>query len=377
MDRIKILHTGDLHLGMPFTGSKLPPPIGRIRRQELRETFDRIISIAKSNKVDLMLIAGDLFEHEYCTLSDIKRIDDRFAGIPNTYVVIAPGNHDPVTLDSFYNTYKWEPNVHIFKGNNIKSFRIEELNTTVWGIGWKGKRIKRAIFEGFKAEDDGINILIAHCDVVSEGSSSDYLPMYPETLYASGVHYAALGHIHRGGRVKQGNQGTAFYCGSPEPLDFSEGGRHGIYLGTLGRDVCNVEFLPIAKRRFITERVIADAAGDTATIIETMAKTVTKHGGDNIYRFVLEGPVDTGVELDIPYLEQNLRAFHAEIKNDTYPGYDLNSLIEEGENSIAGVFVSKLMEQIKRAGDEGERTMLKRALYIGLDALGGRKVIRR
>ena len=72
MDGIKILHTGDLHLGMSFARSKLPAEIGRIRRQELWETFDRIIDTAKAEEVDLMLIAGDMFEYNYCTASDIK-----------------------------------------------------------------------------------------------------------------------------------------------------------------------------------------------------------------------------------------------------------------------------------------------------------------
>ncbi len=377
MDGIKILHTGDLHLGMSFTGSKLTPAMGRIRRQELWETFDRIIDITKKERIDILLIAGDLFEYTSCTLSDIKRINARFARVPDTYVLITPGNHDPALPDSFYNTYQWEPNVHIFRENKVRPFKIKGLNTTVWGIGWERGYIKDALLEGFKVKEDGINILMAHCDVISKGGSSKYLPVYPGDLAACGAHYIALGHIHGSKEIKHGGKGVAFYCGSPEPLDFSEGGCHGVYMGTMGTGFCDIEFLPLAKREFIIKEIIADSTGDTAVVIDAMERQIFEHGKNNIFRFLLKGSTDAGVKFDTAYLEQRVKAFYVEVKNDTYPGYDLDALIKDEQKSIVGIFTAKLLEQLDHERDPDKKAILERALYIGLDALEGRKVISR
>jgi DNA repair exonuclease SbcCD nuclease subunit len=377
MDGIKILHTGDLHLGMSFAGSKLPAGVGRIRRQELWETFDRIIQTAKAEKVDILLIAGDLFEYNYCTAADILRINDRFAKIPDIRVCIAPGNHDPVLSDSLYNTCRWQPNVHIFRSRQIQNIMLDELNTCVWGLGWDSGEIRDPLLADFEAGGGGINILLAHCDVVPKGSRSDYLPVHTGHLAGCDVDYAALGHIHKGGKIEHSGKGAAVYCGSPEPLDFSENGEHGIYLGTLGRDFCDVKFMPIAKRKFVTERIPLDAFVSQDWILEQMRTHINLAGRGNLFRFLLEGSVDPGVELDTVYMEQAVSAFHTEIRNKTLPGYDLDTVMAEGQNSIMGIFTAKILQALERETDPGKRAVLERALYIGLDALNGRKVIGR
>jgi exonuclease SbcD len=66
-----------------------------------------------------------------------------------------------------------------------------------------------------------------------------------------------------------------------------------------------------------------------------------------------------------------------EVKNNTYIGYDLDAIMEEGQNSIMGAFAARILDQLDREGDLRRRAVLERALYIGLDALNGRKVVGR
>ena len=62
---LKILHTGDIHLDSPF--SKLDARRAEIRRGELRTSFISMMQYARKNAVDLILVAGDLFDTEFVT----------------------------------------------------------------------------------------------------------------------------------------------------------------------------------------------------------------------------------------------------------------------------------------------------------------------
>ena len=56
----KILHTADFHLDSAFTA--LPEEKARLRRQEARQLTDRLVDYANDHGVELLLLAGDLFD---------------------------------------------------------------------------------------------------------------------------------------------------------------------------------------------------------------------------------------------------------------------------------------------------------------------------
>jgi len=55
---LKILHTADIHLGAKFSGLGNK---GDSQREQLRTTFKNIIATAIDERVNIILIAGDLF----------------------------------------------------------------------------------------------------------------------------------------------------------------------------------------------------------------------------------------------------------------------------------------------------------------------------
>ncbi len=376
MERIKILHTGDLHLGASFAHSRLPGRIGRIRRQELWETFSSIIETVKREKVQILLIAGDLLEYNYCNPADVRRIDSKFGEIRDVHVCISPGNHDPVVADALYNTYRWSPNVHIFREERFEKVRFDHMGTVVWGMGWNRSEIKDPLLEGFRADDEGmINILLLHCDVVTRGRSSPYLPVYPEQLAGCGVDYSALGHIHKNGEISFGGRVVGRYCGSPEPLDFGETGCHGVYIGEVGRDVCRVEFRSMAKRNFISSTIKVDPYTTIDEITGAIGQKIASEGEHNLYRFELAGILERGVEPDTGSMEEKGGAFYIEVEDNTRPDYDLEAMAESRETGVRSRFVARILHRLEKETDPERKAVLERALYMGLDALDGRKVI--
>ena len=71
----KILHTADFHLDSAFTA--LPEEKARLRRQESRQLTDRLVDYANDHGVELLLLAGDLFDSDPSVLQLMYAPDKR------------------------------------------------------------------------------------------------------------------------------------------------------------------------------------------------------------------------------------------------------------------------------------------------------------
>ena len=90
---IKFAHTSDLHIGAKCRGIGAK---GEIRRHEILNTFFNIMRMCTENNIDILFIAGDLFDDvRAASEQDIKSLK-RALSKGNFKVVISPGNHDPL-----------------------------------------------------------------------------------------------------------------------------------------------------------------------------------------------------------------------------------------------------------------------------------------
>ena len=88
----------------------------------------------------------------------------------------------------------WPENVHIFTEPEIETVELPELGCTVHGAAFTAPHRTDRALEGFHAPSDGnLHLLVLHCDGTPD---SRYGPITEEDLSASGIDYAALGHIH-------------------------------------------------------------------------------------------------------------------------------------------------------------------------------------
>ena len=108
---MKILHTADWHLDAPMTGYR--PEISKFLQEESRKIPEKIVTLAKKENCNLLLIAGDIFDGEP-SKECVTLVKNAFASI-NIPVIISPGNHDFCQPNSPYLKEDWPSNVHIFK----------------------------------------------------------------------------------------------------------------------------------------------------------------------------------------------------------------------------------------------------------------------
>ena len=161
---MKFAHMADMHFDTPFSSLNVKEGLGEKRRLEQRNAFRKAIDYILENDIEYLFIPGDLYENEYVRKSTIDFIKDQFARIPNTKIIIAPGNHDPYINGSYYSSYDFGKNVYVFSSSRIE--RIEDENVAIYGMAFTDFYMNESAFENFEIEDPGkLNILVAHCDL--------------------------------------------------------------------------------------------------------------------------------------------------------------------------------------------------------------------
>ena len=141
---MRFIHIADVHLGMqPDAGF----PWSEERGEAIWESFRRIIRLAGREKTDFLLIAGDLFQRQPL-LRELKEVNDLFASIPETIVVLIAGNHDYVKRESFYRGFDWADNVVMLLSPEPECVEVPEKRTAVYGCSYDKKEILENRLDG-------------------------------------------------------------------------------------------------------------------------------------------------------------------------------------------------------------------------------------
>lgn len=355
---IKFIHTGDIHLGLQFNRVSFDKEKAIARRYELWSTFQRIVEYAVNKEADFLIIAGDLFESEFFTLGDIKKVKEILNEASEVNILITAGNHDNLNNKSMYQKIEWSDNITIFSSNGIESKHFENLNTRVYGYSWDKVEIKESpLFHNLQLVDKSLNnILIIHGDIKQE---SNYLPMNLEVLKALDMDYVALGHIHKPSFITE----KIAYCGSPEPLDFGETDKHGIIEGTIENGITKTCFIPFSKRNFYDINIELNENLGYLEILNKVKDVDIGNLSEDFYRIRLRGYIQK--DIDIDNLTRDLEGvhYHLELINQTTPDYDLDSLEKDNKENIIGQFIKTMR------GKDLENEIGRAALYYGLEAL--------
>jgi len=370
-DGITIIHCSDIHLGaeIPF----LKHNDAKKRRAEIMATFKRIADMCKEKSVDLLIIAGDLFENHGVDISIVNSAKRCLADIPNTIVAICAGNHDYLSADCPFFDKDWSDNVFIF-GKELQYVEFPNMKLRLWGTSFTRTYIETPIFESVRVPFDSYtNILVMHGDlIVKENQISRYNPITVEQLGNSKMDYVALGHIHKTTPVEKVKNTYYAYSGCPEGHGFDEQGQKGVYFGTVSKGNCNLEFIPISKRILIeTNLDITSCYSDdevTSKLKEFLKDSFSETYQENFYQIILTGLTEESYRPNCQYIQSILSevVFYIDIKNASVPNIDFDALSKE--LSLKGIFVKNMLNKIDKCNDSFEKENLRNALYIGLNA---------
>lgn len=270
---MRILHTADWHAGRSLGRRSLDEGLGVALRE--------LVDYARQEKVDAVLVAGDIFDHVrpphesqekvYAALMELA-----LAEIP---VALIAGNHDSVG-----HWHALKPLFQLARVSVTSQLGTRALETLQTRSGplqlaclpWPNERLLSPLRLGREEDeelrmswaeqvrklvdvlcrqlprDQGPRVLLGHLLVNGSQPSCSQRPLTIADTYAvSGeifpgdLNYIALGHIHQPQKV--GAPSKAYYAGSLRPLDFGEAGQpRGFYRVDLeaGR-ATEVEFVPL------------------------------------------------------------------------------------------------------------------------------------
>ena len=360
---IKLLHAADLHLDSPFSG--LPSGKAAQRRQEQRELLGRLASLAEAEQVQLVLLAGDLFDSDSAFTETAEELVKALGSIAAP-VFISPGNHDFYTSSSAYARLAFPENVHIFRENRIECVELPELNARVFGAAFTDQSC-RGLLTGFSAEkkDGFTDIMCIH----GELGGDRYDPITEDEIAASGMDYVALGHVHAESGLKR--SGGTYYAwpGCPEGRGFDETGEKHVYITELGDGECSIKPVCIAARRCgILTADISDT--EPAQAVEAV---LAENAGIDCCRIILRG--ETAEAPDLAQLRRRFedRFFSLQLRDETVLRRELWD--RAGEDSLRGQFLIRLRSAYDAAKSDAERDKITQAVRWGLAALDKREEV--
>lgn len=344
---MRFFHIADVHLGMePDLGC---PWSGR-RKEEIWESFRKLIETVRNEKPELLLIAGDLF-HRQPLQKELKEVSDLFASIPDTQVVLMAGNHDYLKRGSYYLSASWPENVTGLFGQNCERVDLPRLSLAVYGCSYYSREIVENIYE--KLHPSGAmryHILLAH------GGDEKHIPWKKDEMAALGFDYVACGHIHRPEILVPDRMA---YAGALEPTTLTQTGEHGYIEGTIDSRGTRISFVPFAVCEYVELKLETDPEMSQYQLEQMLAEEMTRRGRGNIYLVTLEGLRGEAVEFSAERLKKTGNV--AEVTDHTRPAYPLEQLKKEYAGSLIGAYLEYF--------EEAESELEKKALDYGLEAL--------
>lgn len=195
---MKFIHCADVHLDTPLQGlaQYSGAPVHEIRNAT-RRAFEKVLSAAVTEKVDFMVIAGDLYDtglksFESALFFNKQMVELNEAGI-DVYLIY--GNHDAAS--KLIKQLRPPENVHVLRANEPQTILNDNLGVAIHGQSFATPEITEDLAANYPAPArDLFNIGVLHTNLTGYSEHANYAPCSLEELKNKGYQYWALGHVH-------------------------------------------------------------------------------------------------------------------------------------------------------------------------------------
>ncbi len=384
---LRILHTADVHLGARHAdlGEQ-----ASAQRERQFAAFKATVDLAMETKVDLVLIAGDLFDSNTQPRRSVERVGHELKRLVAAKIrsVLVPGTHDVFDRSSIYRAH----DLAALSGAAHDEFvtvltpdrpdvHFPACDVVVHGPCFATKRAPHSPLRGLDVAGDQRatwHVGVLHAALAIPGrTDGDDVVITPAEIAATHLDYLALGHWHSTQQGKAGSVAWA-YAGAPEPVALDQDRAGNVLLVTLdgsgaARQV-RIEEKTVGRTRF--EKLELDAAAVTSqpALVEQL---VTRADPDLVLDVRIVGVRPDELDLDLDEVEAQLRPsfLKVRVRDASMPALTSGAL--PSPDTIAGAFIRDVeariaeLEAADRAAEAGE---LRDVLRLGRLLLAGHEV---
>lgn len=229
----RFIHTADIHLDSPLKSLAFKDQeASELVANATRQCFTKIIDLCIDEKVDALIIAGDLYDGELRSMktaeffsSEMRRLV--IAGIK---AFIVRGNHDAESRIT--RELQLPEGVYVFSGHG-DSVVLEDKEVVLHGVSFSKPQVPESLLSKYPAKKPGYrNIGLLHTSLAGSTEHDTYAPCSLQDLLDMGYEYWALGHIHKRTVLSQ-TQCTVVMPGIPQGRHINEAGVKTVTLVTI------------------------------------------------------------------------------------------------------------------------------------------------
>jgi DNA repair protein SbcD/Mre11 len=313
---MKFIHAADIHLDSPLRGLERyeGAPVEAVR-SATRDALVNLVQTAIDESVDLVLIAGDLYDgdwKDYNTglflVAQLRRLHE--AGIR---VLLISGNHDAASRIT--KALRWPESVTVFSTSRPETVLFDDLEVAVHGQGYASQAVTCDLSVDYPEPVPGcFNIGLLHTSADGREGHEPYAPCTVPSLVARGYDYWALGHVHQ--REVLHLDPWIVFPGNLQGRHVREAGAKGATLVTVeDRRVVSVDHVELDVLRWAVCEVDVSAAESPLDVIDLVVARLAeleRESGDRVLaarvRIVGRTPAHEALARDPEHWVNELRA---------------------------------------------------------------------
>ena len=355
---MKIIHCADLHIDsrkfQKFSAKKR-----EIKRSQLLQNFVDLVDFAKKNRVDAVLLCGDIFDDKKPLKRSLKVVQDTILAHKNIKFFYIWGNHDE--------------NVHLFDktpenfvefGENFGKFSFG--NVEIGGVSFK-RHFDDGFYDSIAFDKNKFNILMLHSQVVSD---KYFEAVDLKRLENKGIDYLAFGHIHKRDCGRFGKRGLWNNVGCLEANSFANLGKCGFNLIEIGDEKYTNSFVPFSKYDYQEATIDVSNLTATSQLNDLVGQALDRFSSTDIVRIVLRGKRKEDLKINVGVLEETFKnkVFYLEVEDDSRIDFDLEKYANEAL-SLKAEFIRLVMADESLSAEEKQQIC-----ESGIEALKGEEV---
>ena len=388
---LRLLHTADVHLGARHAdlGEQ-----AAAQRERQFAAFKAAVDLAIAERVDIVLIAGDLFDSNTQPRRSVERVAAELKRLVAAKIrtVVIPGTHDVYDRASLYRVH----DLAAMAGSTVDddlvtvltpdrpSVHLAACDVVVHGPVFATKRAPYSPLRDLKVTPGEVatwNVGMVHGSLaIPDRTDRDEVVVTRAEIEATGLDYLALGHWHSAQQGKAGST-TYAYSGAPEPVAVTQDGAGKVLLIALdevaGVRSVTIEERTVGRTRFEKLDIDASTLADQPELVKLLA---ARADPDLVLDIRLTGVRPDELDVSTDEVEDQLKGsfLKVRVRDASVPALTKGNL--PSPDTIPGAFIRDVEGRIAELEAEGsepaiaEATELRDVLRLGRLLLAGHEV---